>query len=155
MRRPLPPSNVMRMGPSANSSASVMLPYMPSASSITIDSSVRRLNTSMGQALGCSVSARTAVLALVIVGEWINFSELCSRSHRHSAPEDKGHFARKDSVLWESRLFSSPLGRERTPVVDSVREYFHAYPLTARRVSLTNPGGGESLDVRLARARPA
>jgi prophage regulatory protein len=31
-------------------------------------------------------------------------------------------------------LFSRLFGRERTPVVDSVREYFHPYPLTARRI---------------------
>ena len=49
-RRPVPPSNVIRMGPLANSCASVMLASTPSAGWITIDSSTQRLITSTGHA---------------------------------------------------------------------------------------------------------
>src|SRR6202451_2912486 len=46
-RRPVPPRSVIKIGPFANSSASVMLSSTPSAGWITMDSSARRLRTSM------------------------------------------------------------------------------------------------------------
>src|SRR5271170_5894532 len=46
-RRPVPPSSVIKIGPFAKSCASVMLSSTPSAGWITMDSSARRLRTSM------------------------------------------------------------------------------------------------------------
>src|SRR5580692_11694579 len=46
-RRPVPPSSVIKIGPFANSCASVMLSSTPSAGWITMDSSARRLRTNM------------------------------------------------------------------------------------------------------------
>jgi hypothetical protein len=61
-RRPVPPSRVIWMGPLANSCAMVMFSSTPSAGCMTIDSSARRLSTSINQARASARSALAKVL---------------------------------------------------------------------------------------------
>src|SRR5580658_2746895 len=68
-RRPVPPSNVIKMGPLAKSCASVMLTSTPSAGWITIDSSARRLKTSMASRLRQSAQRFGKGLSLRAVSE--------------------------------------------------------------------------------------
>ena len=61
-RRPVPPNRVIWMGPLANSCAMVMFSSTPSAGCMTIDSSARRLSTSIIQARARARSALAKVL---------------------------------------------------------------------------------------------
>ncbi len=61
-RRPVLPSKVIWMGPFANNCCKVMLTSAPSAGWIRIDSSARRLSTSMIQARASARSAGWSAL---------------------------------------------------------------------------------------------
>src|ERR1700760_2860923 len=68
-RRPVPPSNVIWIGPLANSCAMVMFASTPSAGWITIDSSARRLRTSIDSSSGYGAQRLGKGLALRVVGD--------------------------------------------------------------------------------------